>query len=235
MNQRSDSCLEVENLLPLYVGADLDPSEMDVVAEHLNDCEVCRRDNIDLLEARERISRLSDARWVQQRPDVWPGIRDGLREAGLVDGAELPQLVPASGWQRLRVGALAAAAALLVSLGGLQLLGGDGGSKQPSSTTGPGPMLVQGGGESLTPRSPEPRPRGSIMPVTAVSSGSLPRGAEGFVAPPVLKQSRQPGKDGLRRATESDPHLIDSARPVGLGGFLPSEGTVQRVRRLGER
>ncbi|MBL8188938.1 MAG: zf-HC2 domain-containing protein, partial [Acidobacteria bacterium] len=36
-------CEQIEELIPLYVGGDLEPSEADDLRHHLTDCAQCRR------------------------------------------------------------------------------------------------------------------------------------------------------------------------------------------------
>lgn len=209
MEPKSEPCLEVQHLLPLYVGADLDPAEMDLVAEHLNGCEECRASNLALLGARERISSLAEASWTLRTPDLWSGVRAGLVQEGLLGRPSI------SRWQRLRVGGFAAAAALVVSLSVLQFTA-------PAEPTGagsrPSASVVPDAGVATA--LPAPSRRALPAPVRGdirtVGAGAMPRATRLQLPPSPV----DPAEDGLRRAAEGDVHLIDHARPVGLGDVL---------------
>ena len=208
MEPTHTTCLEVEPLLPLYVGADLEPSEMEQVAEHLNGCETCRNENLALLETRERLLRLDDAPWTKNVPDLWSGIRSELVSEGLIAGAQSRPALP-SIWQRVRVGGLAAAAALVVSFGFLQWLDGGQGTTLPTSSPIANELEAR---PSAMPTAPLRTSPG----MTTVSNGQLP-GAQGLpFTPQVNPDLAVRNSGGLRKAGPDEESLLDRARPVDL-------------------
>jgi anti-sigma factor RsiW len=83
MNETKTICTEVEGLLPLYVGGDLEKDQLSLVSEHLQKCTPCttafgrtrnargllRAELIDLVDGRE--------------PQLWPALREQLQAEGL--------------------------------------------------------------------------------------------------------------------------------------------------------
>lgn len=87
MKDTKTTCTEVEGLLPLYVGGDLEKDQLDFVAGHLQGCADCakafgrtrkargllRTELLDLVEGRE--------------PQLWPALREQLQAEGLFQQA----------------------------------------------------------------------------------------------------------------------------------------------------
>ena len=83
MNESKTTCTEIEGLLPLYVGADLEKDQLELVAAHLEECTPCalafgrtrevrgilRRELVELVDGRE--------------PQLWPALREQLQAEGL--------------------------------------------------------------------------------------------------------------------------------------------------------
>lgn len=84
MKQRADNtCTEIENSLPLYVGGDLETLAAADVARHLETCVPCRASEAAARTARELL--VSALELSQRRgPDLWPGIRAALADQGVL-------------------------------------------------------------------------------------------------------------------------------------------------------
>lgn len=91
MNDAERSCLEVEALLPLYAGADLDGVEQDSVGEHLAACSSCRDSLAGVQSARTALLGAKGS-WNAPGPDLLsdllPSIRDKFARRGRGEGAE---------------------------------------------------------------------------------------------------------------------------------------------------
>ncbi len=130
MEHPHDICYEVRFALPLYVGQDLEPEEMATVEAHLAGCASCEAQHERARDAREVL--LASGRQTAEgpAPSLWEGVRAGLIEEGLLPSAgtavaEIPRIHRP--WiQRIRVGGVAAAAALLFSFTLAGFMGSDG-------------------------------------------------------------------------------------------------------------
>lgn len=122
MNQYLNSCAEVRASLPLWVGADLEATDAALVVAHLDRCAECR-DAADLAEeARQGLVQRLEQEVRGPAPDLWAGVRAGLVESGQI---ARPVLAGPGFWaNRMFVGSLAAAAALVLMLGMSGRLGG---------------------------------------------------------------------------------------------------------------
>lgn len=90
MRDPHETCLEIENHLPLWAGGDLEADVLAAVESHLARCEGCARSAIRARAARgalERGLRVESAR-MGSGPDPWPAIRVALRSEGFIGGAE---------------------------------------------------------------------------------------------------------------------------------------------------
>lgn len=90
MRDPHDTCLEIENHLPLWAGSDLEPDVQASVESHLARCEGCARAAVQARAARVALEwglRTRSERMGAGR-DPWPTIRASLRAEGLVGSAE---------------------------------------------------------------------------------------------------------------------------------------------------
>ena len=135
MKQSKANCTEVEGLLPLYVGGDLEREDASSVGRHIEGCAACagqlERAEIARRELRRGLAALVDGR----EPQLWPAIREQLAREGLFREAGDLTPVPALAERRLlvpggnqerrpyntrilrQVGALAASLALIFFVG----------------------------------------------------------------------------------------------------------------------
>ena len=195
MYELPKNCADVRGSLPLYVGRDLEPAEIEAVQGHLNDCADCRGE----LEAAESARRALLSLHVASEPptaptavadepelDLWPGIHQELVRAGLVAGAE--PVAAAPGFALLKGGrphwvAAAAAAFLLAWFG---FFAKDAGPQNPGFTpsNGGGAPLVDANDSAphlVQPAVAQPAGAG-VMPVSLTNMpagpGALARGGE---------------------------------------------------------
>lgn len=126
MDITPEQCLEVRAALPLYVGADLDPEEMENVGAHLARCASC--DGLHQQTLASRAVLLEGLRTTGARPvpSIWEGIRGELTSevpalSRRVDSPVLRPQVAAWGLRRTGIGAAAAAAAVVLCFGLAQL------------------------------------------------------------------------------------------------------------------
>ncbi|MFT4711262.1 MAG: hypothetical protein ACJAZ8_002276 [Planctomycetota bacterium] len=165
MNDIKTTCTEVEGLLPLYVGGDLEKDQMDFVAGHLQGCTDCAESFSRSREARgllrTELIDLVDGR----EPQLWPALREQLQAEGLFkqtaigvpDGgaqSSPSKLEPAAAlapvlthprWRR--TAGLAAGVAAVLFLGKMAPFGGDA-SQGPTDRSG-SPAVA--GGDSVSP------------------------------------------------------------------------------------
>ena len=138
MSDSHDSCLEIENHLPLWAGGDLEPDVRAAVDTHLSRCEPCTRAAGRARAARAALERGlregSERRGIGRDP--WPAIRASLRAEGLIGGpAPAPALRPI---RRRFNPAWPVAAAVLVGLflAGTWLPSGDDPRVDPTEVVG---------------------------------------------------------------------------------------------------
>ena len=116
MRDLHETCLEIENALPLWAGGDLEPDAQVSVESHLARCEVCSRSAVRARAARAALRRgleLGSERMGVGR-DPWANLRESLRAEGLVAPARTaPRMQP---WYRRRSTAWPVAAAVLIGL-----------------------------------------------------------------------------------------------------------------------
>jgi len=188
MRDPHETCLEIENHLPLWAGGDLEPDAHATVESHLGRCEGCSRAAVRARSSRVALERgLRDgAERMGVGRDPWPAIRASLLTEGLVDDAGAAPI--ARPVLRRWSWAWPVAAAVLV---GLFLAG----TWLPSGGD-PTPPLV---GVLNPPKSPSPRPRASgVTPATLVGDSSP---ASPIVAIPA----------GLKRLAPGEPRMRDTA------------------------
>ena len=119
---QSGLCAEYRERLPLYVGGDLDSTELDAIAQHLAGCETCAAEAARASGARNAfVDSLqgwrSEFATEEGRAELWPSIRDRLVAEGLLESDTLRLVSPVSSRRRLRLlrpaGLVAAAAAII--------------------------------------------------------------------------------------------------------------------------
>ncbi len=116
MTDESLTCPDVLEKIPLYVGDDLEDLDRADVGLHLSDCASCRRELEEARKARAAfVGHLDRSLEGPSSPSLWPAVRQGLLEEGLL--SEPRSVRPSPGPRRLLP--LAAAAVLLVALGGV--------------------------------------------------------------------------------------------------------------------
>ena len=209
MKDLSDACTEIENSLPLWVGADLEPAAQKEVEEHLARCSRCaekaaatRLSRTRLLEGLELESQT-----IGEGLDPWPAIRAALRSEGRLAGTGTDRF-RAGSWRRVFPLRTAAAAAVLLGLvfAWTRL--------SPNSVTGSttGSTNVSG----ITQLHPSPTPATASPTMIAVQ--------------PVGLRHLQPGEHLLRDSALFDPITPEDGitgksrfqgSPVGLERQVP--------------
>jgi hypothetical protein len=222
MRDPHETCLEIENHLPLWAGGDLEPDVHSSVERHLTVCESCARAAVRARGARAALERglRDEAERMGVGRDPWPAIRVSLRAEGLVDTAETaPVARPVArrwGW------AWPAAAAVLV---GLFLAG----TWLPSGSD-PGADPTPLAGAVNPPKNTNPRPRDfGTTPATPVGNSNS--------AGPLLAIPA-----GLKRLAPGEPRMRDTAwlfransspDAVALqGGRDPREGSAVSLEHI---
>ena len=90
MSDPHDTCLEIENHLPLWAGGDLESDVQAAVDAHVARCERCTQSALRARAARAALEqglRAGSERMGSGR-DPWPAVRASLRAEGLLPGAE---------------------------------------------------------------------------------------------------------------------------------------------------
>ncbi|MFN0009816.1 MAG: zf-HC2 domain-containing protein [Planctomycetota bacterium] len=230
MRDPHETCLEIENHLPLWAGGDLEPDVHASVEGHLSRCEACSRAAVRARAARVALERgLRDgAERMGIGRDPWPAIRASLRTEGLVDAAEgAPLARPVF---RRRSWAWPAAAAVLVGLflaGTWLPSGGDPTGGDPT------PPLA---GVVNPPKNTKPRDSGATVPV---ESGSSHR-ASPIVAVPAGLMRLAPGEPRMRdtawvfrTGASPDATALEGASPLAPAGHRdPREGVPVSLERV---
>jgi len=84
MKQQKAICTEIEGLLPLFVGGDLEQEDSRFVGSHIEECVACagllRNAETARIELRRGLTELVDGR----EPQLWPAIREQLAVEGLL-------------------------------------------------------------------------------------------------------------------------------------------------------
>lgn len=192
MKDLHETCLEIENHLPLWAGGDLEPDVHSSVERHLSRCESCARAAVRARGSRVALERgLRDgAERMGVGRDPWPVIRASLRAEGLVENSEAAPIARPS-FRRWNL-AWPVAAAVLVGLflAGTWLPSGD------DRGDGPTPPLV---GVVNLPKGTIPRPR-DTSGTPAMEVGDSSPGSP-IVAIPA----------GLKRLAAGEPRMRDTA------------------------
>lgn len=107
-------CTEVQGMLPLYVGGDLEVDDTKSVATHLSDCADCQAVLARADLARSELRRELFARVDGHEPQLWPALRESLaREGMLTDERTAPHRtghgLSLRSWRPFQVGAAVAA------------------------------------------------------------------------------------------------------------------------------
>ncbi|MBU0756094.1 MAG: zf-HC2 domain-containing protein [Planctomycetes bacterium] len=142
------SCKRIQKLLPLYVGEDLDASELHEVKDHLKSCLTCYREYQDHLGAKQTLGKLSleESNHRSDLSRIMDGFTDQVLERISKDphgpSAPVPRLI-----YTYLPRALAAAAMLLVAItAGIYFLRGD---EKP--VVNPGSMVQENHGKMSQP------------------------------------------------------------------------------------
>lgn len=235
MNDAQRSCLEVEALLPLYAGADLDGAEQDSVGDHLASCSSCREALEGIQSARSAILG-EQGTWNSPGPDLLPAllpsIRDefarrlgGQREAGghrSAVGASVAspgrRPFPLRAVFRAPLGVAAAAAVLVAVSLAPRFLGPDATRSTPGSGT-----------ESLAG---SPGSSGELVEIPPVSGGAPGTFAPGSLPLDTFELGTSlvsaDSTSGLRRLQPGEPTLFEGARSFDasrLRSSLANSGT----------
>mgnify|MGYP000220804034 CR=1 FL=1 len=83
-NDPRTTCTDIEGLLPLFVGGDLDGDDLARVAGHVAGCERCGAGLEAAREARHELRRGLRAGVQDREPELWPAIRAELAKEGLL-------------------------------------------------------------------------------------------------------------------------------------------------------
>lgn len=182
-----ETCLEIENALPLWAGGDLEADTQASVEEHLARCEGCSRAAVRARAARAALRQglNSAGERMGSGRDPWPALREALRAEGLVGPARAtPRARP---WFARRNTAWPVAAAVLFGLflAGTWLPFGTGPATVPSV-----PRVADGG---TRPQADPSR--------TSPTEAEVPSVAGPTVAIPA----------GLHRLSPTDPRMRDTA------------------------
>ena len=237
-------CIEVEAHLPLFCGGDLEAPLAERVGAHLSDCEVCGARLEAALRARSALLGLAGTAGLAPRAfapdtfgpdplgvapvaaevDLWPGVRAGLVDAGLIVGAgsdldrdglvgsparpfDRPAAAPRGrlfSWPRL---AGSAAAAALFAFLSMRALG-------PVGPAGPAGWPTEGASEIV----------GAPVPVSVAHVAADP----GPLTPPpgLVRPAAATGGELavplLRIDSATTPWLVsETIQPSGGGGLRP--------------
>lgn len=223
MSDPHETCLAIENYLPLWAGGDLEPDAQASVEDHLGHCERCSRAAVRARAARvalQRGLRTGSERMGAGR-DPWPTIRESLRTEGLVGPARAaPRARPAF---RRWSPAWPVAAAVLVGLflAGTWLPSGPGPATFPSDPhSGDGGKRIVSG-PSLSP----------------VDDAAVPNQDGATVAIPASLRRLSPGEPRMRDTAwrfrpAPSPDVIESgyAAPPATTGTPVSFERVQLLR-----
>ena len=92
------NCTEVEGLLPLFVGGDLESDDLALVAVHVEGCERCAEGLRGVRRARQELRAGLQMAVEGREPQLWPAIRSELHREGLLRAPGEPaSLRPLSG------------------------------------------------------------------------------------------------------------------------------------------
>lgn len=205
------TCEDVEAALPLFVGSDLEPAEMDAVRLHLEGCEDC-----GALARRAVAARgvLVGARYASPLagPSLWEGIRPELVAEGLIASSssadastgDAPPVRSArprlTSFQRFGIGSAAAAAAVLFAF----TLAGQ---LRPEAPAGPS-SPVSSGERAATVAVSVPTPVGPVEDTRVVFPNR------------ITPDGWQP----LRAAQDGDQHMLDVAGDFRVPATSPPGG-----------
>jgi hypothetical protein len=117
MKNHSIDCRECTARLPLFVGGELAGAARAEVETHLGACVACAQQSARIHAARESL-RAGLSRGLASSPNLWPGVRAGLIQDGLLVPALGESSRPRARFElSRRAAAYAAAATVLLSLG----------------------------------------------------------------------------------------------------------------------
>ncbi|MCB9904216.1 MAG: zf-HC2 domain-containing protein [Planctomycetes bacterium] len=130
-----ENCMDVQNALHLYVGADLEAEVQVAVARHLDGCANCRARATEAQAARAALLGLAVD--VPLTTSVWSDVRAQLIREGRIASAAAPRRTP---WWIIPAAAAASVAAVLVTLA----LNRDVSPLQPTPSlpNGPAPIVL---------------------------------------------------------------------------------------------
>jgi anti-sigma factor RsiW len=203
MKQTKAICIEVEGLLPLFVGGDLEQEDATAVLQHIEECAVCagalQRAETARRELRRGLAELVDGR----EPQLWPAIREELAREGLFrEVAVRRSLVPGGERERLLFTrkSLRYAGGLAASLALIFLVGRN---------------LDFGGADPVRPSAPDASGLAEVVQPTAPADLFADAGS----AEPATRSA-----GGLRPVGLSETPLFDQARDAILRERAESQG-----------
>jgi hypothetical protein len=170
MMEIPENCIDVQNALHLYVGADLETEVQVAVARHLEACAGCRAQADDAQAARAALLVLkSDA---PPAISVWSDVRAQLLREGRIAGAPVARRSP---WWIVPAAAAASVAAVLLTLAvqndaNRVLPNG----AQPSAPDAPQPIVLHPVEAGAAPIFDDSAPR--VMPFDPSFSGASAAG-----------------------------------------------------------
>ncbi|MDF1800071.1 MAG: zf-HC2 domain-containing protein [Planctomycetota bacterium] len=224
------TCTEVEGLLPLFIGGDLEGDDIALVAVHVEGCERCAEALEGVRRARQELRAGLQMAVEGREPQLWPAIRSELHREGLLrapgepvslrplpGGADLEHDAdraparPAS-LPRVAVGMAAGIAAVLMIgrgfFGGPELTPQDPGGS---------------GGDRVVERQAAPTPNVRGLDGSAVADATL--GSEARPKPSARLRpvgfENETLFDGAREDLLRDAQEARTLQP-GVGSFLPS-------------
>ncbi len=220
-------CEQIEELIPLYVGGDLEPSEADDLRHHLTDCAQCRRLHEDFQASQTwlttfAVPEFDEASLATLRASVLNEIERQEKRGSWLDWLLPkwnPRLVLA-----VSTAALVAVTALSVTVYRIQIASPKLGDDQVSVVTGGYPLQITPGNQQVsTATIKEHRIRRSkpsepaLLPEEAFNNGGLsfpleppvivPEQTESETAPPAEPEDKEP-KEMLRIELQTaDPNI----------------------------
>lgn len=220
-------CTEIQGLMPLFVGGDLEAGETDKVAEHLGTCDACFGALEQAGRAREALRTELFAQVEGHEPQLWPALRESLAQEGLFHSAPVAAAPPRGGrllsFSKRRHVAAAAAGLFALAYIGWANLGG---------LQGSGDVQPNGGSGGLAETRPVvERPANEAAPAieraTLTGSGatlaSEPTTDLGGLRPvaPGAKPLFDQARDAIleERARQSSPYFYPNAGPRDQGSL----------------
>lgn len=203
--ERPENADEWLELLPLWIGGDLEQAEADRIAKAVADSDWLADRAAELASARAAlIDGLATAIESEPVPDLWPGVRSGLVAEGiLVDRSAAPRGRVLSFFREKRVASVAAAAALVACVGLAMSTFGTNSPSEPAPSTNTMTLPVVAVEE----------PGVNVEPALADAASGL-----GLTVDPAVEDA------GIRRVAPGESIRDLPVRPVWtIHGGLPAE------------